>query len=51
LVEQNRQPDGPVELGAHIRMVHGDEVIASNDKASFEQMADSYAKWLLAQEP
>jgi nickel-dependent lactate racemase len=43
--------DGPVELHANIRMVHGDEVIASNEKASFEEMAATYEKWLLVQEP
>ena len=40
----------PVELDAGIRMIHGDEVIASNEGHSFEQMANTYADWLRAQE-
>lgn len=36
---------GPVELDAHIKMVHGKELIADNE-VSFEDMAERYAAWL-----
>ncbi len=38
----------PVDLDAHIKMVHGKKVIADNSK-SFEDMAQKYSKWLKAQ--
>lgn len=38
----------PVNLNASIRMVHGKKVVADNKK-SFEDMADKYAKWLKTQ--
>ena len=38
--------DGRVELDATIRMVHGDNVIASNENSSFEHMAETYERWL-----
>jgi hypothetical protein len=38
----------PVNLNATIRMVHGKKVIADNKK-SFEDMAEKYAKWLQTQ--
>jgi Zn-dependent oligopeptidase len=41
---------GPVELAATIRMIHGDDVIASNEDATFEQMAETYEQWLHTQE-
>lgn len=43
--------NGSVELNANIRMIHGDEMIASNEKASFEEMAATYEHWLRRQEP
>ncbi len=44
------QGNGAVELDATIRMVHGDDVIASNEHSSFEHMAETYERWLRAQE-
>ncbi len=44
------QGNGAVDLDATIRMVHGDELISSNENASFEEMADTYERWLRAQE-
>ncbi|HEY3296123.1 MAG TPA: M3 family metallopeptidase [bacterium] len=41
---------GPVELGAKIRMIHGDELIASTEDDTFEQMAAEYERWLHTQE-
>ena len=41
---------GPVDLAADIRMVHGDEVVASNKDTSFERMAETYQLWLRKQE-
>jgi len=40
----------PVELNASIRMIHGDDVIATNEKSSFEQMSEAYQGWLRKQE-
>ena len=40
----------PVKLDATIRMVHGDDVIASNENSSFEQMAETYEHWLSKQQ-
>ena len=45
-VEQVPQRRKTIELNATIKMVHGKEVIATNKK-SFEDMAATYAKWLV----
>lgn len=38
---------GPVDLNAHIRMVHGDELIASNDHGeNFDEIDAKYSRWL-----
>ena len=37
---------GTVDLDCTLRMVHGDQVIASTETASFEDVADAYSKWL-----
>ncbi len=41
---------GPVNLQAEIKLVHGDEKIASNKNSTFEEMAERYARWLAASE-
>jgi nickel-dependent lactate racemase len=41
-----KMKNGPVNLNASIRMMHGKEAIADNRK-SFEDMAARYKKWLL----
>lgn len=40
--------NGPVQLNAVIKMVHGKETVADNS-VSFEAMAEQYASWLNAQ--
>lgn len=40
--------NGSVNLNAHIRMLHGKEVIADNS-VSFEDMAEKYKNWLATQ--
>lgn len=43
------EASGPVDLDAAIRMVHGDEVIASNETGeSFASVEASYSRWLAA---
>jgi len=44
------EDQGPVELAATIRMMHGDDVIASTEDNTFEQMAEAYESWLRTQE-
>lgn len=41
----------PVEMNVVITMIHGDEVIASNESRSFEAMSELYAQWILSLEP
>ncbi len=41
--------EGAVDLNATVRMVHGDEVIATSEN-SFEEMAEQYAKWIESME-
>jgi hypothetical protein len=36
----------PVELDCTIRMMHGDEVVATTESGSFESMAEKYASWI-----
>lgn len=43
---------GPIDLGARIALIHGDEVIASNHKGeSFEDVATTFAGWLSRRTP
>jgi hypothetical protein len=42
---------GKVELDLTLRMVHGAEVIATTEKASFEEVASRYADWIRSLEP
>lgn len=42
---------GPVDLDLTLRMVHGKEVIASTEAATFEQVAARYADWIRSLEP
>ena len=44
-----KSPNGPVNLGASIAMVHGKEVIATNAER-FETMTNQYRAWLKRQE-
>ena len=37
---------GPVQLGATIKMVHGDELIATNEGTTFEEMETTYRRWV-----
>jgi Zn-dependent oligopeptidase len=39
---------GKVDLGLTLRMVHGAEIIASTETASFEEVAVKYADWVRA---
>lgn len=48
IMEQVPEYTKPVSLNAKIQMVHGTKVICDNKK-SFEDMADKYAKWLKTQ--
>lgn len=39
--------NGPVNLNAGIRIVHGDEVIAAtNDGLSFEELSERFSQWI-----
>jgi Zn-dependent oligopeptidase len=45
-------PRGPVDLDAIIRIVHGDELIASNENGeAFGEIEKKYAEWLAARYP
>jgi hypothetical protein len=49
LIKATKTPgySGPVELDAHIAVIHGDEAIAANDgPGGFEAMAAKFAAWL-----
>ena len=39
-------PSGAIDLGATIRMIHGDTEIASTERAPFESVAATYETWL-----
>jgi Zn-dependent oligopeptidase len=41
--------DGPIDLNAHIRVMHGNEEIADT-KAGFEEAAKAFGKWIESQE-
>src|SRR5262249_20816798 len=42
----------PIDLGARIALIHGDEVVATNAKGeSFEQLEKTYAEWLRRRVP
>ena len=43
-------PSGPIELRASIRVVHGNEHVASTDGRSFEECADAFAAFVTRQE-
>jgi len=38
--------EGPVELGARIRVAHGNETVASSTGGDFDQAADAFAAWI-----
>ena len=40
------RPSGPVNLNAKIRLMHGNELIASNEGKSFEAMAGEFEGWI-----
>lgn len=40
------RPKGPVELDATIRVVHGNETVATTEGATFEQACEDFAKWI-----
>ena len=42
---------GKVDLDLTLRMVHGDEVLATTETATFEEVAASYAQWVRSLEP
>jgi len=42
---------GPVQLDAIIRMVHGDQLVATNEGSTFEAMEATYKKWVSEQQP
>ena len=46
--QQVPQSKKPIDLQAHIKMVHGKTIVATNKK-SFEDMAHTYATWLTTQ--
>ena len=48
LTQQVPQSKKPIDLQAHIKMVHGKTIVATNKK-SFEDMAHTYATWLTTQ--
>ncbi len=50
-LEDRPRFEGKVDLDLTLRMVHGSEVIASTDDASFEDVADKYAQWIRSLEP
>lgn len=43
--------EGPVELELTLRMVHGAEVLATTETATFEEVAAKYAEWVRSLEP
>ncbi len=47
-LEKKRISNKPINLQAHITMVHGTKKITTNQH-SFEQMADTYSKWVVKQ--
>jgi Zn-dependent oligopeptidase len=48
LLETTRRNQKPVQLNAHITLVHGTKTIADNT-VSFEQMAEKYGQWVQKQ--
>ncbi len=40
----------PVQLDAHVRVVHGAETVADTDRGGFEQASVAFARWIRAQE-
>jgi len=42
--------DGEVRLNAHIRVVHGNELIAEANGSGFSEMCDRFDEWVRAQE-
>ena len=38
--------EGKVELDCKVKMIHGDEVIASTEGSTFEAMAAKYGEWI-----
>lgn len=49
LAERVPTPNSPVEMDMTLRVVHGAEVIASTETASFEQVAERFREWVVAQ--
>ncbi|MBI2388193.1 MAG: peptidase M3 [Deltaproteobacteria bacterium] len=45
------RPRGPVDLDLTLRMVHGAEVLATTETATFEEVAARYADWVRSLEP
>jgi Zn-dependent oligopeptidase len=43
--------EGKVDLELVLRMVHGREVVATTENASFEEVASRYANWIRSLEP
>ena len=38
--------EGPVELDATVRIIHGKEVVGSSEGRSFEALADDFEAWI-----
>jgi len=43
-------PDGPVQLDAIIRVIHGRETVATTEDGGFEGAAKAFASWIREQE-
>jgi hypothetical protein len=53
-IEREREiphPEAPVDLDATITIIHGDEVIADTNSATFKEMSEHFAEWIRQQEP